>query len=169
MERLDPSAAKKMVPVLKGHPFKGIRRWVEQRYDASRPETVWVEKIDYELIRIPSGVFMMGSPESEEGRYSDEGPVHEVTVPSFEMGKYPVTNEQYGKFLEENPDATEPEYWADRRFNQPRQPVVGVSWEDARRFAAWAGLRLPSEAEWEYACRAGTRTRYYSGSTEEIP
>ena len=121
----------------------------------------------YVLVRIPGDTFMMGSPETEKERFESEGPLHEVRVKDFYMGKYPVTNEEYGRFLEENPDIPEPKYWADRAFNQPKQPVVGVSWEDAAAYAGWAGLELPSESQWEYACRAKTRTRFYTGDLEE--
>jgi formylglycine-generating enzyme required for sulfatase activity len=100
-------------------------------------------------------------------KYDDEQPIHEVHVPEFYMGRYPVTNEEYGRFLEANPSMDEPGEWSNRKFNQPRQPVVGVSWHDAKKFAAWAGLALPSEAQWEYACRAGTASEYYTGDKED--
>ena len=114
---------------------------------------------------IPAGRFMMGSPDSEDGRFSYEGPVHEVCfAQGFWIGKYPVTQAEWQTIMGENPS----------RFKGERRPVEQVSWNNAQAFLKnfrslgdFGNLtpRLPSEAEWEYACRAGTTTPFYFGET----
>jgi formylglycine-generating enzyme required for sulfatase activity len=163
LERLAPERIDVLQEPLSRHPCEAIRRRMTERAALGKIDAT-VNAIDrYELVRIPAGSFWMGSLETERDRYDWEGPRHTVALPAFYLGRYPVTNAQYDRFLKANSKASKPSYWADRRFNQPRQPVVGVSWEDARAYARWSGLRLPSEAEWEYACRAGTLTRFHSG------
>jgi formylglycine-generating enzyme required for sulfatase activity len=115
-----------------------------------------------EMATIPGGTFMMGSPESELGKYGKYGSLqHQVTIPNFFMGKYPVTQAQYQAIVGTNPS----------NFKGDNRPVETVSWDDAVAFCQklnqkiGKNYRLPSEAQWEYACRAGTTTPFYFGET----
>jgi formylglycine-generating enzyme required for sulfatase activity len=116
--------------------------------------------VKLEMVYVPGGQFMMGSPKEEESS-DDERPQHSVNVPSFLMSKYPVTQAQYETIIGSNPS----------RFKGSQRPVESVSWDDAQAFCQKLAKQkdkpycLPSEAEWEYACRAGTKTPFYFGET----
>lgn len=117
------------------------------------------------LVRIPAGEFLMGSPADEQDRSDDEGPHHRVRVGEFWMGQTPITQAQWRAVMVSNPS-----YFS----NQPdsdQRPVEQVSWRDAMAFCQRLSERtrryytLPSEAQWEYACRAGTTTPFHFGDT----
>ena len=129
------------------------------------------------MVRISGGTFTMGSPANETGRSSNEGPQRQITVSSFYLGRHPVTQAEYQEIVGTNPSA----------FKGQNLPVEQVSWFDAVNYCnklsiregltpaytingnnvTWNldanGYRLPTEAEWEYACRAGTQTPFYTG------
>jgi len=133
------------VPVVPVVPIGPIQTWTDPT-------------LGMEFVQIPKGCFQMGSPDYETGRTAGERQ-HEVCVESLWMGKYEVTLEQYKKFYRDHTD----------NHNDERVPVAMVNWYDAVRFANWLSdksghkFRLPSEAEWEYAARAGTATAYFWG------
>ncbi len=115
-----------------------------------------------DFVWVPEGCFQMGSPDSEAKRDSDEGQVHEVCVDGFWMGKYEVTQAQWEKVMGSNPSL----------FKGDSRPVERVSWNGAQDFLKGLNgkvgkemYRLPTEAEWEYAARAGTTTPFSFGNT----
>ena len=123
-------------------------------------------RVKMDLVLIPAGSFMMGSPDSSRGAAYDEKPQHPVRITRpFYAGKYPVTQEQWKAVMGSNPS----------RFKGPKNPVEKVSWDDCRKFLEklnaksgmpWGKFVLPTEAQWEYACRAGSTTRYCFGDED---
>jgi formylglycine-generating enzyme required for sulfatase activity len=143
-----------------------------QRYSLSAQYfTEDVNGVGIDMVSIPGGTFKMGSPETEEDREENEGPQHDVTVPSFFMGKYAVTQEQWRMVADRIPKVKIDLDPKPSNFEGDRLPVEKVSWLDAVEFCDRLSrhtgrvYRLPSEAEWEYACRAGTTTAFHFGNT----
>ena len=130
--------------------------------------------IKLEMVKISAGSFLMGTEEAEVIRlckeyetdwFKNEMPQHRVNLQEFYLGKYSVTQEQYEAIMGYNPS-----YFTDN----PKNPVENVTWDDAQVFCQKLSektgkkYRLPSEAEWEYACRAGTQSRYYFDDNEDL-
>ncbi len=134
---------------------------------AQEPFSHWTGPLEgMEFVLIPAGEFMMGSPDDEFERDIDESPMHRVTVPSFYIMSTEVTNRMWNELMPSNPS-----YFQSKGETCP---VETVSWFDVHDFLdrlnehdSLYTYRLPTEAEWEYACRAGTTTPYYTGSTLE--
>ena len=152
-------------------------------------ETIPGLKVTFEMLPIPGGSFTMGSPESEPGHGSDEGPQHQVTIRPFWMQKIEVTWDEYDLFafsqdLKKDRQLKTPDYkttadaityptppYADESFGygKGRQPAISMTHHAAMEYCRWLSTktgktyRLPTEAEWEYACRAGSTTAYSFG------
>lgn len=147
---------------------KNIELWQLKTAPATQPATQSAKeltldlgnKVSMKLALISAGKFMMGSPNTEKDRYDSDIPQHEVTLTkAFYVGIYTITQEQYEQVMGTNPS----------KFKGARNPVEMVSWNDAAEFCKKLSqksgkiVRLPTDAEWEYVCRAGSTTRFYYG------
>ncbi|HEY7158339.1 MAG TPA: SUMF1/EgtB/PvdO family nonheme iron enzyme [Gemmataceae bacterium] len=153
----------------------------------SYSETIPGSKVKFDMVAIPGGAFVMGSPAGEKDRKDDEGPQHPVKIRPFWMGKCEVTWDEFDLFWRARPgqkEDKEPENpkdadavtrptppYADETFKKGREghPVLCITWHTAMQYCRWLSVktgkvyRLPTEAEWEYACRAGSKTAYFFG------
>jgi formylglycine-generating enzyme required for sulfatase activity len=162
--------------VTKTNVLEVLNRWEFQRHVSRDQQDTqgFVEDfgngVVIDLVQIPGGSFLMGSPETELERYGDESPLHEVTIAPFLLGRYTITQAQW-RVVAGLPQVNRELNLDPSYFKGNDRPVEQVSWEDAVEFCDRLSqhtkreYRLPSEAEWEYACRAGTTTPFHYGET----
>jgi iron(II)-dependent oxidoreductase len=128
------------------------------------------------MVLIPQGVYTMGSFKSlkeldpvsifqaDRHMLGPEDPAHDVILDGFYIGRYETSNREYAQYLKANPSAKQPRYWEDPKFNAPEQPVVGVTWKEARKYCQWKNQELPTEAQWEKASRGKRPITYPWGN-----
>lgn len=148
----------------------GYERLTRPEDPAGTPDLASFTECDRcpEMIAIPAGAFLMGSPEDESDRLDQEGPQRQVTVPRFAISRTETTWVAYAACVDDGACAK----LHDDGLPKDGMPAMGASWEDAQTFIGWLNemvpgepYRLPTEAEWEYAARAGTQTAYAWGET----
>ena len=162
-----------------------IMRWRSRHWAHREPLTADAVGVALTMLRIPAGSFEMGAPETEAESSDRERPVHRVTLGEFLLGQTPITQVQWRAVAQwQRLEHEDGDLWPEvldadpvaklneaERFLGERRPVVNVSWHDAMAFCQRLRLRtgknytLPSEAQWEYACRAGTTTPFHWGAT----
>lgn len=152
-------------PIIYEKPSNHLQLQVEIQQLAERDPDALAKFLDQQMVLIPEGNYIRGD---DIGR-DDEKPAQSVYLDAFAIDRFEVTNCQYQQFLRSN-SRSSPRYWIGNQYpkGQPHYPVLGVRWKDAEAYCAWAGKRLPTEAEWEKACR-GSNGSIYPWGDDLIP